>query len=213
MNRETPTPADANVLVADDESTGGVSRLSFLATGAAAGVGATLLGPLGKTAAALAQGSGLTRGDAAILRLLAAAELIEADLWQQYDELGGVNGGNPGYQAALTNIDPDMPTYIHLNNEDEQSHAAFLNAYLESKGAKPVNLDAFRTLPSSKATGARQVGRLTSLTSLDVDTSWYTRYRSSTSPDFGAKFPQAFTIHKQPAIPINDTDVTPTTHR
>jgi hypothetical protein len=155
--------------------------------------------------------SSITKGDVAILRLLAAAELIEADLWQQYDELGGVNGGNPAYMAALTNIDSDMPTYIHLNNEDEQSHAAFLNAYLESKGAEPVNLDAFRTLPSSKANGARQIGRLTSLTSLDVDTSWYTRYRSSTNADFGAKFPQAFEIHNQPAIPINDTDTPPNT--
>src|SRR5271154_1328813 len=211
MNRETPTGTEANVLAPDEESTGGVSRLSFLATGAAAGVGATLLGPLGKTAAALAQGDGLTRGDAAILRFLAAAELIEADLWQQYDEIGGVNGGNPAYQAALENIDSDMPTYIHLNNEDEQSHAAFLNAYLESKGAEPVNLDAFRTLPSSKASGAKQVGRLTSLTSLDVDTSWYTRYRSSTNPDFGATFPQAITIRNQPAIPISDADVPPNT--
>src|SRR6202522_2301834 len=171
MNPETPTTAGANVLTPEDESTG-VSRLSFLATGAAAGVGATLLGPLGKTATALAQGGfGLSRGDAAILRFLAAAELIEADLWQQYDELGGVNGGNPAYRAALENIDPDMPTYIHLNTEDEQSHAAFLNAHLESKGAEPVNLVAFRTLPSSNATGAKKLGRLTSLTSLDVDTS------------------------------------------
>ncbi len=210
MNRETPASAEATVPRTDNESTGGVSRLSFLATGAAAGIGATLLGPLGKSAAALAQGSGvLSRGDAAILRFLAAAELIEADLWQQYDELGGVNGGNPAYQAALENIDSDMPTYIHLNNEDEQSHAAFLNAYLESKGADPVNLDAFRKLPSSEATGAKKVGRLTSLTSLDVDTSWYTRYRSSNNPDFGATFPQAITIRNQPAIPISDAEVPP----
>jgi Ferritin-like domain len=153
--------------------------------------------------------SRLTKGDVDILRMLAAAELIEADLWQQYDELGGVNGGNPAYMAALTNIDGDMPTYVHLNNNDEQSHAAFLNAYLESKGADPVNLDRFRTLPSSKATGAKQIGRLTSLTSLDVDTSWYTRYRSSTNPDFGAKFPQAITIRNQPAIPISDADTPP----
>jgi len=168
MNRETPPSAEPTALASPDESTGRVSRLSFLATGAAAGVGAAFLGPLGTTATALAQNSSerLTKGDVAILRFLAAAELIEADLWQQYDELGGVNGGNPAYQAALANIDSDMPTYIHLNNNDEQSHAAFLNAYLESKGADPVNLDKFRTLPSSKATGAKQVGRLTSLTSL-----------------------------------------------
>jgi hypothetical protein len=213
MNRAAPTDAEVNLQAPDDESTRGVSRLAFLATGVSAGVGATLLGPLGKSATALAQSSNeqLTEGDTAILRFLAAAELIESDLWQQYDELGGVNGGNQAYRAALANIDPDMPTYIHLNNEDEQSHAAFLNAYLESKGADPVDLDAFRTLPSSKATGALQVGRLTSLTSLDVDTSWYTRYRSSTNPDFGATFPQAFPISNQPAIPISDEEVPPET--
>jgi hypothetical protein len=185
-----------------------VGRRSFLkrmgVAGAVAVPGSALLASQAKAAS-----RAITGGDVAILRFLAAAELIEADLWQQYDELGGVNGGNPAYQAALTNIDGDMPTYVHLNNNDEQSHAAFLNAYLKSKGADPVNLDAFRTLPSSKATGARQIGRLTSLTALDVDTSWYTRYRSGHNPDFGAKFPQAFTIRKQPAIPISDADTPP----
>jgi Ferritin-like domain len=188
-----------------------IGRRSFLKRAGIAGALALPGSALLTNEASARSSSGITKGDVAILRMLAAAELIEADLWQQYDELGGVNGGNPAYQAALTNIDGDMTTYVHLNNEDEQSHAAFLNAYLESKGAEPVNLDAFRTLPSSKATGAKQTGRLTSLMSLDVDTSWYTRYRSSTNPDFGAKFPQAFTIHRQPAIPINDTDVPPTT--
>jgi hypothetical protein len=187
---------------------GVVGRRSFLKGVGLAGVAAVPGAALFASAASAATGE-ITEGDVAILRLLAAAELIEADLWQQYDELGGVNGGNPAYMAALTNIDGDMPTYVHLNNNDEQSHAAFLNAYLESKGADPVNLDAFRTLPSSKATGAKQIGRLTSLTSLNVDTSWYTRYRSATNPDFGAKFPQAINIRKQPAIPISDADTPP----
>src|SRR6201995_3144961 len=185
-----------------------VGRRSFLKSmgvaGAVAVPGSALLASRAKAAT-----RAITSGDVAILRFLAAAELIEADLWQQYDELGGGKGGNPAYMAALTNIDGDMPTYVHLNNNDEQSHAAFLNAYLKSKGAEPVNLDAFRTLPSSKATGAKQTGRLTSLTALDVDTSWYTRYRSAHNPDFGAKFPQAIKIHKQPAIPISDTDTPP----
>jgi hypothetical protein len=104
-----------------------------------------------------------------------------------------------------------MPQYISDNTDDERSHAAFLNAYLESKGADPVNLDAFRTLPSSEATGARQIGRLTNLMRLDVDTSWYTRYRSTRNPDFGAKFAQAVDIRHQPAIPLNDTDTPPNT--
>ena len=116
---------------------------------------------------------------------MAAAELIEHDLWQQYNELGGVNGGNPAYMAALSNLDSDMPQYIADNTDDERSHAAFLNAFLRSKGAQPVNLDEFRTLPSSKAKGAKQIGRLTNLQSLDVDTSWYVRYRSTRTPTSG----------------------------
>src|SRR3954453_8125146 len=151
----------------------------------------------------------ITGGDVAILRFLAAAEIIETDLWQQYNELGGVNGGNPAYMAALENLDGDMPQYISDNTDDEVSHEKFLNAYLRSQGAKPVNLDAFRTLPSSKATGAKQVGRLTNLRELDVDTSWYLRYRSTHNPDLGAHFKQAITTRNQPAIPLTDTDTPP----
>jgi hypothetical protein len=120
-----------------------------------------------------------------------------------------VNGGNPAYIAALENLDGDMPQYISDNTDDERSHASFLNAYLRSKGEQPVNLDEFRTLPSSKATGARQVGRLTNLQNLNVDTSWYTRYRSALNPDFGATFPQAVNIKNEPAIPLNDSDTPP----
>ncbi|HSZ02054.1 MAG TPA: twin-arginine translocation signal domain-containing protein, partial [Terriglobales bacterium] len=127
----------------------------------------------------------LSKGDAALLRFAAAVELVEADLWQQYNELGGVQGGNPAYMAALSNLDGDMPQYIADNTDDELSHAAFLNAYLVSKGVEPVDLDAFRTLPSSQATGAKNIGRLTNLLNLDVDLSWYTRYRSGQNPDFG----------------------------
>jgi hypothetical protein len=112
---------------------------------------------------------------------------------------------------ALENLDGDMPQYISDNTDDERSHAAFLNAYLRSQGAMSVNLDRFRTLPSSKATGAKQIGRLTNLKSLNVDTSWYTRYRSTKNPDFGASFPQAVHIQNQPAIPLNDHDTPPGT--
>jgi Ferritin-like domain len=196
----------------DNDRQRAVGRRSFLKAVGVAGAMAVPGSALLASQASAKASRGITKGDVDILRMLAFAELIEADLWQQYDELGGVNGGNPAYQRALTNIDGDMTTYVHLNNNDEQSHVAFLNAYLESKGADPVNLDKFRTLPSSKAKGAKQIGRLTSLTSLDVDTSWYTRYRSAKTPDFGAHFPQAFTIHKQPAIPISDEDTPPNGH-
>jgi hypothetical protein len=185
-----------------------VGRRSFLKGVGLAGA-AALPGSALFAGEAIARSSRLTAGDVAILRFLTAAELIETDLWQQYNELGGVNGGNPAYIAALENLDGDMPQYISDNTDDEVSHARFLNAYLKSHGAKTVNLDAFRTLPSSKATGARQVGRLTNLQALDVDTSWYTRYRSTRNPDFGARFAQAVTIRNQPAIPLTDADTPP----
>ena len=185
-----------------------VGRRSFLKGVGLAGA-AALPGSALFASQAIAGSAALTKGDAAILRFLAAAELIESDLWKQYNELGGVNGGNPAYMAALSNLDSDMPQYIADNTDDEISHAAFLNAYLRSKGAKPVNLDEFRTLPSSKATGARQKGRLTNLQSLDVDTSWYVRYRSTKNPDLGASFPQAVSIRREPAVPLNDTDTPP----
>ncbi len=154
----------------------------------------------------------LTRGDAALLRFAAAAELIETDLWQQYNELGGMNGGNPAYIAALQNLDGDMPQYISDNTDDEITHAAFLNAYLISKGEAPADLDAFRNLPSSKATGSDQtIGRLTNLQSVNVSTSWYFRYRSTQNPDLGATFPELLNIRNQPVIPISDADTPPNT--
>src|SRR5438477_9839701 len=141
----------------------------------------------------------LDKGDASILRFLAAAEILETDLWQQYNELGGIQdaevpggSGSPLYTAALKQLDGDMDQYIHDNTEDELTHEVFINAFLASKGADTVNLEPFRTLPSSKASGAQQVPRLTNLMKLTVDTSWWTRYRSSTkNPDFGDTFPQA----------------------
>jgi len=174
---------------------------ALLATGVKAGVRAA-----GRDA-----GSRLTSGDVAILQFLAAAEIIETDLWQQYNELGGANGGNPAYMAALQNLDGDIPQYITDNTDDELSHAAFLNAYLMSRGAELVNLDEFRVLPSSQATGARQVGRLTNLQKLVVDTSFYTRYRSEDNPDLGATPAQAVNIVNEPAIPLDDSDTPPGT--
>jgi hypothetical protein len=188
-----------------------VDRRSFLKTGALAGGAAVGAGLLTSGKPAFAQNdegrSELTRGDVAILRFLAAAELIESDLWQQYAELGGITDGsqNP-YQSALQVLDSDGSQYITSNTNDEISHATFLNAYLESKGAEPVNFDAFRNLKGSQATGAQDIGRLTNLMHLNVDTSWYIRYRSTTNPDFGATYPQAITINNRTTIPITDAD-------
>jgi Ferritin-like domain len=161
----------------------------------------------------------ITKGDIAILRFLNALEQVEADLWTQYSELGGVqdnevsgvNGGNPLYTAALQILDGDMAQYIHDNTDDENSHAAFLANYLESKGAEPVNLDKFRVLPSSTAAGAKNLGRLTNLTQLTIDTSFWSRYRSITNPDFDptAKFVQAvpsLNVGQHTAIPRSDAD-------
>jgi len=197
------------------------SRRSFLrkglAVGGAGAIGAGLLAN-GLPVFAEERSANLTSGDIAILRFLSAAEILETDLWQQYNELGGIQdsevpggSGSPGYVAALEVLDGDMPQYIHDNTEDEMSHFTFINAYLVSKGAEPVNLDKFRTLPSSKATGAQQIGRLTNLMQLTVDTSYWTKYRSRTqNPDFGDTFPPAIPgllKGKFPAIPRNDNDL------
>ena len=165
--------------------------------GAAVGAGAVGAGLLADTAAADASG-GLTKGDAAILRFLAAAEILETDLWQQYNELAGIQdsevpggSGNPAYTEAVAVLDEDMNQYIHDNTDDEISHFTFINAYLQAHGARTVNLDKFRTLPSSKATGAQQIGRLTNLMQLTVNTSFWTRYRSdSKNTDLGDTLPQ-----------------------
>jgi hypothetical protein len=183
-------------------------RRSFLRS---LGLGAALLTPLGAGFSKVARGalvnglggSSLNHGDVAILRFLAAAELLEADLWMQYTELVL---GNDAFGEAIEAIDDDFPQYISDNTDDEISHADFLNSFLVSMGAHPVNLDAFRTLPSSQATGAQQIGRLTNLMELDVDTSWWIRYRSSDNPDFGAAFPQLIKIQNRPAIPPRDFD-------
>ncbi|WP_254062195.1 twin-arginine translocation signal domain-containing protein [Acidobacterium sp. S8] len=193
-----------------------VNRRSFLRSSALAGGAAAIGSGLLGSRPVQAQDDddrdrnrgGLTRGDVAILRFLAAAELIESDLWQQYTELGGVSsdGSTNPYQAAFEVLDGDGPQYITSNTTDEISHETFLNAYLESKGEEPVNLDEFRTLQGSQATGAQNIGRLTNLMNLTVDTSWYIRYRSTTNPDFGATYPQAITLAHVTAIPRNDND-------
>src|SRR5258706_16002655 len=202
------------------------SRRSFLRKGlAVAGAGAMGTGLFAGSLPAFAEvkSGGLDDGDAAILRFLAAAEILETDLWQQYNELGGIQdgevpggSGSPAYTKALKVLDGDMDQYIHDNTEDEFTHFTFINAYLVAKGADPVNLDKFRTLPSSKATGAQQIGRLTNLMQLTVDTSWWTKYRSRTqNPDFGDTFPQAIpglSKGQFPAIPRNDGDLAPADH-
>jgi hypothetical protein len=205
-----------------DNSSRLTDRRSFLVKGAAVGAGAIGASRL-MTAPPASARTGLTKGDVAILQFLAAAELLEADLWEQYNELGGIQDaerpggtGNKAYTKALSVLDEDMPQYIHDNADDEHSHAKFINAYLEAHGADPINLHKFRTLPSSKARGARQIGRLTNLMELTVDTSWWTRYRSdSKNPDLGDTLPQAvpdLAVGKHPAIPRSNDDLTPRKH-
>jgi hypothetical protein len=215
----------------------GVQRRSFLKgvgmAGVALSAGAVLGGQLRADDITDPDKSGsLTKGDAAILRFLAAAEIIETDLWLQYAELGGVQddevakrasknipgyparatGGNAPYTQDLSQLDGDMAQYIHDNTDDELSHEVFINAYLASKGADTVNLDRFRTLPSSKADGANNIGRITNLMQLTVDTSFWTRYRSEGgNPDLGAKFRSVIpdlAKNQHTAIPRDNGDLT-----
>ncbi len=196
------------------------TRRNFIAGAGATALGMTVLGTL----PAMASGSPLTAGDEAILRFLSAAEILETDLWEQYNELAGIQDkeapggtGNPQYTKAISVLDSDMSQYIHDNTEDEHTHFAFLNAYLKSRGGTPVNLDKFRTLKGSQATGAvKGRKRLTNLMELTVDTTWWTRYRSpNKNPDLGDKFPPAvpgLMKGKFPAIPRTDADLTPKKH-
>jgi Ferritin-like domain len=185
------------------------------------GLGAVLLAPgaglltgatkaLGSPSKPKPSNKHLPRGDVAILQLLAAAELIEADLWQQYNELGGVDAPSSGYTAGLEILDGDQLQYISDNTDDEISHAAFLNAYLKSKGEAQVDLTHFATLAPSQVSFVPQTQRLTNLKQLSVDTSWWTRYRSTTNPDFGAAFADAvpsLRSGQHTAIPRNNAEL------
>src|ERR1700733_11481524 len=205
-----------------------IDRRSFVKNGlTAATIATTSVGLLANRSSLLAddgheERSGrLTRGDAAMLRFAAAAEIIETDFWVQYNELGGVQdsevpggSGNPAYTAALSVLDSDMAQYVHDNTDDEFTHQNFLNAYLASKGADTVSLEPFRTLPGSTATGSSGKLRITNLMQLTLDTSWWTRYRSSTNnPDLDPNFtfPQAIptlAVGEHTAIPRTDADTT-----
>src|SRR5258708_29168796 len=214
---------------------GSTNRRTFLKKGTVAAGAATVgAGLLADGLAAFGQeesnaGPHITRGDIAILTFLSALEQVEADLWIQYAELGGATnqglspidleqngqkiatGLAPNYITALEVLDGDMPQYIVDNTDDEISHHRFLNNYLASKGAKPIDLSSFAILPPSQVTGVPQKGRLTNLKLLTVDTSWWTRYRSATAnPDLGGAFEQAvpdLAKGQHPAIPLNDNDL------
>ncbi len=219
MSSQAPTSHRSDARPVGDAETATAnrptSRRSFIAGAGAGALGLTLLG---EVPAAAAAGRRLTSGDEAILRFLAAAEILESDLWQQYNEFGGIQdsevpggSGNSAYTNALNMLDSDMPQYVHDNTDDEVTHFRFLNAYLEARGGRPVSLEPFRTLPSSTASGAQQIKRLTNLMQLTVDTTWWTRYRSSArNPDFGDSLPQAvpgLMKGQFPAIPRSDADL------
>jgi hypothetical protein len=209
-----------------------INRRSFmrkgLTTAGTATVGAGLLtNKLTLFGGGLEEDSGgLTPGDAALLRFAAAAEILESDFWVQYNELGGIQdsevsggSGSPPYTAALQALDSDMPQYIHDNTDDEITHFTFLNAYLASKGKATVDLEPFRTLPGSTATGSSGKLRLTNLMQLTLDTSWWTRYRSDAkNPDLDPTFtfpqavPDLFSPGGFTAIPRSDADLTPLVH-
>ncbi|MGH9641670.1 MAG: twin-arginine translocation signal domain-containing protein, partial [Terriglobales bacterium] len=110
MSNETLVPL-ASPEADDKASDNGLQRRSFLkrlgVAGAALSAG-PLLATLGKSEARARSRKGITDGDVAILRFLAAAEILETDLWQQYNELGGIpdselpgGSGNGRYRRAL----------------------------------------------------------------------------------------------------------------
>jgi Ferritin-like domain len=220
-NRSESRPLEDNLENRNTSGKRSISRRAFLGNTIALGAGTMGAGLLASIQTAKAQGS-LSPGDAALLRFPAALEAIEADFWIQYNELGGIQddevpggSGNPAYTAAIQVMDDEMDAYIHDNTDDEITHWNFLNAYLVSKGAAPANLDAFRTLMGSTATGVNTnlIGhRLTNLTQLTIDTSWWTRYRDDRhNPDLDPNFvfKQAVPtlgVNQHTAIPRTDAD-------
>ena len=231
-NALTPDTAQSSNQETNSQPSSNIQRRSFLKGLGVAGA-ALSAAPLLRVGAAAEQGGGsISKGDAAILRFVAAAEIIESDIWLQYNELAGIQDGEvsklaakliPGYPSQVTGgntdytndvkqLDGDMDQYISDNTEDELSHEVFLNAYLASKGAATISLDAFRTLPASQATGSNKTfGRITNLTQLTVHTDWWTRYRSrNANPDFGDTFRNAIptlAVGQHAAIPRTDADV------
>jgi hypothetical protein len=210
---------------------GAKNRRSFLKNGVAvAGAASMAAALLPGTASAFGgdqndDRAGITKGDIAILTFLSALEQVEADLWIQYAELGGATkqgkspidipfktGLAPDYITGLLVLDGDMPQYIADNTDDEISHHSFLNNYLQSKGAKPIDLRPdFAILPPSTVTGVPQHGRLTNLKQLTIETKWWTRYRSDKkNPDLGGTFENAvpdLAKGQHPAIPLSDNDL------
>jgi hypothetical protein len=182
-----------------DSLTGLTSRRGLLRGGALLGAAAATGG---FSLLSAFDRSKITPGDIAILKFLAAAELIEDDLWQQYCELAV---DNPTFNRALRRIDRSLIRYICDDRDDERSHANLINAFLVAIGEQPVNLDAFRTLPSVPVAGAQNVGRITNLRNLTVDTSWFLRYRSPLNPDLGVSFPQFVNIADKPTIPLSNS--------
>jgi Ferritin-like domain len=204
------------------------NRRAFLTKGmvaaGAATMGASLLPGTSAAFSGDEDRAPITKGDIAILTFLSALEQVEADLWIQYAELGGATnqglsqinlpfatGLAPDYITGLLVLDGDMPQYIADNTDDEISHHRFLNNYLESKGAKQIDLSNFAILAPSRVTGVPQKGRLTNLKQLTIDTKWWTRYRSATAnPDFGGTFENAvpdLAKGPHPAIPLSDADL------
>ena len=190
MTASSPNAHDRRTFLKGSAVLGGTLAAAAAGSPAAMAKVARAFGPIDRDA--------VTRGDIAILKFLAAAELVEDDLWQQYCELAV---DNPSYNKALRRIDRSLIRYVCDDRDDERSHAALINSFLFAIGEEPINLDPFRTLPSVDVRGAEDRGRLTNLTRLTVDTSWYARYRSADNPDFGATFPQLVQIQNRPTIP------------
>jgi hypothetical protein len=149
----------------------------------------------------------LSKRDLAILRFLTVVEQIERDIWQQYSELGGATDRmQNGYQLALQVLDLNTSRQISNDYIDELSHARFLNEVLKSEGAEPVDLERFRTLRGSAAPGALNIGRLTNLMHLKVDTSWLARYRRAHDSESGLPESQTMPVLSSQSIPRSEAD-------
>ncbi len=168
----------------------------------------------------------LSEPDVAIFRFSLANELIGGDFWSQYANQVLYN---PAYTAALRAIDPMLPRYVLDTVRDEMSHGLFLTALARTLNIEPVNLDPFRTLPDTGAAALTTAGqpvtdpqlatamqqmtaagialpppgtrRIVNLTALNLDTSWFNKYRTASNPDLQPESPMLLALQNQQTIP------------
>lgn len=150
----------------------------------------------------------LSTRDIAVLKFLSAVESIESDVWRQYEELAGVkHGAQDPYRLALQSLDDSASHYVTSCTRDEISHSMYLNSYLESEGIDPIDLDRFRILQGSRASGSLRVGRLTNLMHLNLDITYTKQHTGESDSAEACSSSKTMRVLNLGSIPAADGDL------